>query len=222
LLVETFQRLLNERIAQSTAAQSRLDSLQGRRFRIVVVGPDIELLLAAERQGLRLEAGAAGTPGLAAGSPQSGASPGDTAAADRPDATLRASPFDLLALIRAERLSDLKRTEARIEGNLHTAEAFSELLRQIRPELEAELAGWIGDIAAHELASGIGRLTGWGRRAAQALEQDLAEYLKEEQPVLAPPVRVRAFGDEVERLRDDVERAARRLELLERAFAERA
>ena len=56
----------------------------------------------------------------------------------------------------------------------------------------------------------------------QALEQDLAEYLKEEQPVLAPPVRVRAFGDGVERLRDDVERAARRLELLERALAERS
>ena len=52
------------------------------------------------------------------------------------------------------------------------------------------------------------------RRAGRALEQNTAEFLKDERRVLAQPVEVNHFAEEVDRLRDDVERAAKRVDLL--------
>jgi len=61
----------------------------------------------------------------------------------------------------------------------------------------------------------------FGERAGRAFEQNLAEYLQEESPTLVPPPLARDFGGEVDRLRDDVDRAERRIEILERRAGKR-
>jgi ubiquinone biosynthesis protein UbiJ len=53
------------------------------------------------------------------------------------------------------------------------------------------------------------------RAAGQSLTENIAEYLLEENPLLVRPQAVTDFGDEVAKLRDDVERLQKRLEKLE-------
>lgn len=137
------------------------------------------------------------------------------------DATLKAGPLGLLELARTRSLAELRRADAMLEGKPHVAEEFADLLELARPELEAELADWIGGMAAHEVGRAMKAAEAFVRRAGRSLERDVADYLKEENPLLARPLEVRAFADDVDRVRDDVERAAARVELLARAVRSR-
>ena len=51
--------------------------------------------------------------------------------------------------------------------------------------------------------------------------ENVAEFLLEERAVLIRPSQVSDFADDITRLRDDVERAAKRMEKLEQAFEKR-
>ena len=55
--------------------------------------------------------------------------------------------------------------------------------------------------------------------AAQRLAENLAEFLAEERPVLVRPRQREAFSLDVIRLRDDVERTAKRIARLEQQLA---
>ena len=139
------------------------------------------------------------------------------ASADEPvDATVRGSPLALLGLLRPGSLSRLRTSNVELTGKVHVAEEFAEMLRQARPDLEGELAGWVGDIAAHEIGTALLGFRAWAARARRSLEADVADFLQHERAVLPAALEARAFFADVERLRDDVERAERRLEALAR------
>jgi ubiquinone biosynthesis protein UbiJ len=193
-LLDTLERLLNRHICESTTATRGLTTLEGRTFAVAIVGPDVRILLTVRdgRVGVR-------------------------ASADEPaDATVRGTPLALLGVLEPGSLSRLRTQSVELAGNVHVAEEFAEMLRHARPDLEGELAGWIGDIAAHEVGTALRGLRAWRLRAHRALEADLADYLQHERAVLPAALEARAFYADVERLRDDVERAERRLERLAR------
>jgi ubiquinone biosynthesis protein UbiJ len=54
------------------------------------------------------------------------------------------------------------------------------------------------------------------------LAENVAEYFLEEKPLLIRPALAEEFGASVVKLRDDVERAGKRLEKLEQKLARRA
>jgi ubiquinone biosynthesis protein UbiJ len=90
------------------------------------------------------------------------------------------------------------------------------LLKLARPDLEGEAAKWLGDVPAHALGEAVRGAGAWLGRAAGALRMNTAEYLQEESRAMPAPLEAQAFYGDVERLRDDVERAAARLAHLER------
>lgn len=184
---------LNRLIAESTAARERLARLAGTSFAVHVEGLGLTAVLHADGERVRVDADATNAT-----------------------TTLRATPFDLLKLARAEGASAVKRTQASLSGDLQVAERYAELLKLARPDLEGEAAKWLGDVPAHalgELARGAGA---WLARAATALRMNTAEYLQEESRAMPAPLEAEAFFGDVEKLRDDVERAAARLARLER------
>lgn len=201
MLLETCERLLNERVAATTATRERLRALAGRRMAVEVAGTDSGFVLSAHPDRLELARG-----------------PADASV----DVTLRAGPLGLLLLARSSSIKGLRRSGAVLEGRPHVAEEFAALLALARPELEAELAGFIGGMAAHEVGRAVRQAQAFARRAARALERDAADYLREENPTLARPLEIREFAADVDRLRDDVERAAARLAALAGALAGRA
>lgn len=199
MLLSLGQRMLNEQIRASTAARERLLELEGKRFAVVI-----------KDSGLRVVVESAGGELHLVQSPD-----GEC------DVELSAGAFDLLKLARTASLSELKDSGATLNGDLHVAEAFAELLRLAMPEPEAVLADWVGDMPAHAVGQAVRGVGGWTRRAGRAFEQNLGEYLQEESPTLVPPPLARHFYAEVDRIRDDVERAERRIARLEKAPATR-
>jgi ubiquinone biosynthesis protein UbiJ len=184
---------LNRCIGESTAARELLARLNGTSFAVHVEGVGLTAVLRAEGERLRLESDATGAT-----------------------ATLRATPFDLLRLLRAEGVSGVKRTRADISGDLEVAERYARMLKLARPDLEGEVAKWLGDVPAHALGEALRGMGAWLARAGAALRMNTAEYLQEESRAVPAPLEAQAFYADVERLRDDVERAAARLARLER------
>jgi ubiquinone biosynthesis protein UbiJ len=184
---------LNRWVSESTAARDRLATLIGTSFAVHVEGLALTAVLHADAGRLRLDRDATDAT-----------------------ATLRASPLDLLRLVRADGVSDVKRTHASLSGDLEVAERYSQLFKVAQPDLEEEVAKWVGDIPAHALGESVRDVRAWLKRAVGALRMNTAEYLQEESRAMPAPLEAEAFFSDVERLRDDVERAAARLTRLER------
>jgi ubiquinone biosynthesis protein UbiJ len=189
LFFDACQRLLNRHISESTVATRRIADVEGRSFAVAVRGLDLRVVMSVRDAQVTLSDDAALTA----------------------DATIQGTPLDLLGLLGSDSLRRLRNTNAQLSGNLHVAESFAEVLRFARPDLEAELALWIGDIAAHRAGDMTRSLLGWAARSCRALEMNLSEFLHEEGAVMPGAVQVESFYDDVERLRDDVERIEQRL-----------
>lgn len=134
------------------------------------------------------------------------------------DVTIRVKLADLplIAQNRERAFSYVK-----IEGDAEFANAISQLSQGLRWEAEADLEPWIGTIAATRLVSTARSAVETAQATHQKVLENVAEYLLEEQPMLVRPATVEEFSAEVARLRDDVERADKRLHKLEQALAKR-
>jgi ubiquinone biosynthesis protein UbiJ len=202
-IVARLERGLNREIAASTAASDIALELEGRSLAIDVVGFRARCVLRCAAGRIGVEASPAGHP---VGAPPPPAS-----------TTLRGTPLDLLRLLRAADVASLKGTGAKIIGSPEIAERFAKLLKLARPDLEELVARWLGDVPAHALGRAARGAAAWLRRAAEALRMNTAEFLQEESRALPAALEAQAFYADVERLRDDVERAAARLARLENA-----
>ncbi len=101
-----------------------------------------------------------------------------------------------------------------MSGDAELADRFQQLLIHARPDLEEELSGIVGDVAAHrlgEFARGIGR---WGRSARSTMGSNIKEYLQEESRDTPSRYEVERFSANVSALRDDVARVEARLNRL--------
>ncbi|GJI96407.1 hypothetical protein RugamoR57_31250 [Duganella caerulea] len=102
-----------------------------------------------------------------------------------------------------------------IEGDAEFANAISNLSKSLRWEAEHDLEKVVGPIAAVRMVSGARSVFEAIKTGHQKLAENVAEFLLDEKPVLIRPQTVEAFSADVVRLRDDVERAAKRLAKLE-------
>ena len=112
-------------------------------------------------------------------------------------------------------LSALRDGTLELTGDAHTAERFQRLLSLAKPDLEEELSGLVGDVAAHrvgEVVRGIGK---WGRDARETMGANIREYLQEESRDAPSRYEVDRFADDVGTLRDDVDRLEARIKRLQ-------
>lgn len=138
----------------------------------------------------------------------------ETAADMSADIVIKASLFDFIAMLRLQSLSALAGGDVEFRGSLRIAEKFSSVLRLARPQLEDELAGWIGGLPARAVVRSRDAVHAWGARTGEAIEQNTAEYLQAETRELPRKKAVADFLLAAERLRDDVDRLGQRIERL--------
>ena len=136
-----------------------------------------------------------------------------------PSVTIRMKLSDL-PLIAANR--ERAFSYVKIEGDAEFANTISQLGKGLRWEAEHDLERLAGPIAATRLAGGARSLFDAARSTHRRLTENLAEFLLEEQPVLVRPAMLEQLSGDVARLRDDVERAAKRLAKLEQKLAPRS
>lgn len=100
---------------------------------------------------------------------------------------------------------------ARLEGSADFAETLAFVFRNLRWDVEADLAQLLGDIPARRLE--MLRVAGFGQARESLLRvfRNFAEYASEDSDWLAPRRDIEAFGREVDVLRDDLARLEKRL-----------
>jgi ubiquinone biosynthesis protein UbiJ len=138
--------------------------------------------------------------------------------ADVPDVTIHVKLSDLPLILQNR---DRAFSYVRIDGDAEFANTISQLSKGLRWDAEHDLERFLGPLLASRLAGGaraaVSHAAGSGRRVAE----NVAEFLLEERRVLIRPATVDVFADEVNRLRDDVERSAKRIAKLEQRMEQR-
>lgn len=103
----------------------------------------------------------------------------------------------------------------RVEGDPELLLRFQKLLARVGFDPEELLAPIVGGPAAHRLTEGLTKLFGWGRKTANTLALDTAEYLREETRDLARREDVEEWMEQVDRLREAADRLEAKLNLME-------
>lgn len=130
------------------------------------------------------------------------------------DVTIRIKLSDLSQILQQR---DKAFSYVKIDGDADLANTISYLSDNLRWEVEADLSRFVGDLAAVKLVSTAKALTENLKRTQQSVQENLAEYFLEENPMLVRPAAIKGFGEQVTQLRDDVERFMKRLEKIERS-----
>lgn len=193
MLTQAIENALNQNLGASLQARELCIALRGRRICIEISGLSIRIGIESLGDSLRLERDPTGEFA----------------------AELSGSPVNLLALAAARSTRLLHSGAVSIRGDAELLEQYQALLRALGPDLEEELARLIGDLPAHHLARVAFGMLRFGRRAARTTVQNTFEYLAHESRDLVPSAEAEEFLVGVDRLREDVDRAAARLAALE-------
>jgi ubiquinone biosynthesis protein UbiJ len=180
---------LNRWVRGSTAATEALVRLAGKRMTVEVEGMGLCVGIAAHESGVEVEFDMQ----------------------READVYIKAGPFELLELARAESLADMRTGRVEFRGNLNVADGFSRMLKLAKPEFEDVLAGWVGNLPAAALGRTARHAANFSARGLRAMELNTAEYLTAETAVVATAEELDAFALDVEKARDDVARCEQRL-----------
>ena len=182
---------VNRYLALDPEGAARIGELHGRVIRIEIAGFGTQLHLIPGTKGIQLYGEYAGEP----------------------DCVLHGTPLALARMSASRRREEqLFSGEVRIEGDTQLAQAFGELVGGVEVDWEEQLSRLVGDAAAHQVGSKMRSIERWGRRTSDTLTEDVKEYLQEEARLLPGRYEVQAFLDDVDQLRDGVERLAARIE----------
>jgi ubiquinone biosynthesis accessory factor UbiJ len=100
----------------------------------------------------------------------------------------------------------------KVDGDLHLASEVSKVLQLMRWDVEEDLSKVVGDVAAYKISNisqqSFTEIKNLSKNAADML----AEYWQEENPILAKKRHVEQFIQNVDTLRNDVDRFEKRLD----------
>lgn len=197
LTLEGLEQAINGLLDMDPAVCGQLAALHGRTVRIDLSGTGIALNFVVGHDGhLQLLGSLEGEP----------------------DATLVGSPFDLLrASDKSQGAAQLFGGQVRIEGDTRIGQRFSQALADLDIDWEEQLSRVTGDIPAHEIGRALRALLREGRRVRRSAGDNLSEYLTEEARLLPHRFEVEDFLEDVDTLRDDVDRLEARIALLEKS-----
>jgi len=105
--------------------------------------------------------------------------------------------------------------QVELAGPVDLASTAQLLFRELAWDAEEDLSKIFGDILARRMVGTARDLLAWQKEAASRLAQNLAEYLTEEQPMLAHAQDAAALRRSLDVLDADCTRLERRLEQLE-------
>jgi ubiquinone biosynthesis accessory factor UbiJ len=137
-------------------------------------------------------------------------------AGNKADAVIEGTPIAFLRIAIDEPARSIRAGSAQIHGDAEIAEGFRKLFAAARPDIEEELSRYVGDVAAHHLMRTAREAAAFGRRVADTVARDAAEFLTEESRDLPTRVEVEEFLAGVDRLREAVDRLDARLAAAER------
>ncbi|MDM8547470.1 hypothetical protein QUF61_13320 [Candidatus Venteria ishoeyi] len=184
------ETLLNQTLALDSLAARESQHLIAKDLGIILEGVDIHWYLVAQPQSIQ----------VLAQPPQS------------LQAELHALPFSLLRYLLSPPASPLSAFNIHLSGNHSVAMAWMDFLRSMEIDWEALFAQILGDVAGHGLNRWLTDLHAGHKQKHQEFEKNLVEFLQEERHLLPSKAEVDVFMNEVDSLRDDLERLEQRID----------
>jgi len=129
------------------------------------------------------------------------------------DTTISGSAPALLAL--SKDTEGIFSGEVSIEGDLEVGKSIRKLMESIDLDLEEHLSKFTGDSVAHLLGRAHRQLFSVFSGAGTDLKADVSDYITEETKLLVSPYLIEDYFNEIDRMRDSVDRLEARINLFE-------
>ena len=182
---------LGQLLALDPDTRDALKGLDGRRIELALEAPALALAITVDRGELRV---------------------GPVDAEREPDLGLRATLGGLLSQLPFARTPGAPPVgKLRINGDAELARTLQHLAQRFDPDWDAPFARALGPVIGPQVARLLREALVQGRRVAGNLARDTADYLVEERREVVGRAELEAFHDDVDALRDRVERLVARM-----------
>ncbi len=193
-LFEPLAARVNRTLAETTPARAIAADLDGKSFVVRVRRSALVVCLLVEDGRLAVS----------------------TLPPEDPDVVVEGPVSGLVRLALAgDDIAALSDSGVTLSGRPDLAQKFQRLLRLTKPDPEEELSGIVGDAVAHQVMTTLRSTADWGQRTAEIFSLNVREFLQEEQRDIPSRYEMNRFRNDVDTLRDDVERAEARLKAIE-------
>jgi ubiquinone biosynthesis accessory factor UbiJ len=127
------------------------------------------------------------------------------------DLTLRAKAKDLWHLSQKNQTPS---QHIEIQGNMHIAQQLGKMMHDFDPDWEEMLTQKMGDVPGHALAQTLRHAHAYGKQLGLSIMQNSADYMVDEQPMIAAKSSIDTFIHDVDSVRTRCDRLATRVHLL--------
>lgn len=196
LLALTLETLLNQAIQFDQMNLSRLAKLAGKIIHIRLQGLNLDFFIFPSGEGLTIQ------------------SESDKSA----DVTVSGAPFSLITLFFDKNALPATHPDILIQGDMSTIHHLSDILRNSYIDWEEQLSLLLGDIPAHKINKLFNQTQEYTQDRLRSFQANCSEYLQEEIRLLPTATEVVYFMNQIDNLRDDIERLEKRLQRLQIQF----
>ena len=188
---------LNRALALDADTQAALRGLDGQRVALTLTSPPLALQVRVDGDALRV---------------------GPVDAQQEPDLGVRSTLAGLLGQLPMFRNNDAPPVgKLRIEGDAELARRLQQLAQGFDPDWQLPFVRVFGEVLGVQVAKAVAAGLKQAQVAGKNLAETAAEYVTEESRDVVPRAELEAFHDDVDTLRDDVERIAAKIARLQRA-----
>jgi len=131
------------------------------------------------------------------------------------DTVLRGTPISLFKMGLVSNAANLLlKGEIEISGDTRLGHRFKNVFSQMDIDWSEPLAGLVGDGLAYQLQQTGSKLGRWGKQTVKSVSTSLSEYLQEESRDVVTETELEIFNEDVDRLRNDVDRLQAKTDLI--------
>ncbi len=184
---------INRYLALDPEMLDKLAAFNGKVIKVEITGIDKELYMFIDDRGVQLE----------------------TVYEKPADTVLRGSPISLFKMGLVPNVANLLlKGEVEIRGDTRLGHQFKSILSQMDVDWSEPLANLVGDGLAWQLQQSGNNFRQWSKDTLQSVSFSFSEYLQEESRDVVTETELTLFNDDVDQLRDDVERLQARIKNL--------
>lgn len=196
------QMALNRALALDPDTRSALAALDGRHIALTLESPALAMRIGVDGERLTV---------------------GPVDPDDAPDLAVRSTLGGVLAqlpfLARARRGGDAPAGRVNVSGDAELARRLQQLASGFDPDWQQPFVRVFGEVLGVQIANSLRSALQHARRGASDLAHSAAEFVTEESRDVVPRAELDAFHDDVDVMRDDVERIAARVQRLRQVRA---
>jgi len=190
LILET---VINRYLALDPEMLDKMAAFSGKVIKLDIVGLNKELYLFPDARGVQVSMQYDGEA----------------------DTTLRGSPISLFKMGMVSNAANmLLKGEVEISGDTRLGHQFKNVFSQMDVDWSEPLSKLVGDTAAYQIQQAGQQLGRWGKDTASSVSTSFSEYLQEESRDVVTGTELEIFNDAVDKLRNDVDRLAAKVQQL--------